>query len=79
MYYANYPMTKNQNCGDTIDWFVASDSVFSFMSSVTGAPAYWKQFLYDVLGMVRKQSLGIPTYFVSLFCADLSGKNFHIL
>ena len=52
-----------------IERFVASDNVFSFMSSVKGATAYSKQFLYDVLIMVKQ--LGIPTYFLTLSCADL--------
>ena len=38
------------------------------MSSVKGRP-YWKQFLYDVLAMVKQ--LGIPTYYLTLSCADL--------
>ena len=53
----------------TIEKFVASDNVFSFMSSVKGTPAYWKQFLYDVLAMFKK--LDIPTYFLILSCVDL--------
>ena len=47
----------------------ASDNAFSFMSSVKGTPAYLKQFSYDVLAMVKQ--LGIPTYFLTLPCADL--------
>ena len=47
----------------------ASDSPFSFMSSVKGTLAYWKQFLYDVSARVKQ--LGIPTYFLTLSCADL--------
>ena len=39
------------------------------MSSVKGTPAYWNQFLYDVLAIIKQ--LGIPTYFLSLSCADL--------
>ena len=39
------------------------------MSSVKGTPAYWKQFLYDVLAMVKQ--LGIPTYILALSYADL--------
>ena len=39
------------------------------MSSVKGTPANWKQFLYDVLAMVEQ--LGMPTYFLTLSCADL--------
>ena len=61
-------MAKN-NFKATIEKFVASDNAFSFMSSVKGTPAYWKQFLYDVLATVKQ--LGIPTYFLTLSCADL--------
>ena len=39
------------------------------MSSLNGTPACWKQFLYDVLAMVKQ--LGIPTYFLTLSSADL--------
>ena len=39
------------------------------MSSVKGTPAYWKQFFYEVLAMVKQQ--GMPTYFLALSCADL--------
>ena len=39
------------------------------MSSVKGTPAYWKQFLHEVLAMVKQ--LGIPTYFLTLSCGDL--------
>lgn len=52
----------------TIEKFVASGSVFSFMSSIKGTPAYWKQFLYDVIAIVRQT--GIPKYFLLLSCAD---------
>ena len=38
------------------------------MSSVKGKPAYWKQFLYDVIAIVRQT--GIPKYFLLLSCAD---------
>ena len=61
--------TVNSNFKRAIEWFVASDNAFSFMSSVKGTPAYWKQFLYDVLAMVKQ--LGIPTYFLILSCAEL--------
>ena len=36
---------------------------------VKGTPAYWKKFLYEVLAMVKQ--LGIPTFFLTLSCADL--------
>ena len=37
---------------------------FPLMSSVKGTPTYLKQFLYDVLAMVKQ--LEIPTYFLTL-------------
>ena len=39
------------------------------MSSVKGAPAYCKRFLYDVPDMVKQ--LEILTYFLTLSCAEL--------
>ena len=57
--------TIKQNPRGTIDRFVASDNAFSFMGSVKGTPAYWKQFLCD--GPV----VGIPTYFLTLSCRYL--------
>ena len=61
-------MVKN-NLKGTFERLVVSDNTFLFMSSVKGAPAYWKQFLYDVLAMVKQ--LWIPPYFLTLSCADL--------
>ena len=61
--------TVKSNFKGAIERFVARDDAFSFLSSVKGTPAYWKQFLYDVLAMVKQ--LGIPTYFLTLSCADL--------
>ena len=58
-------MVKN-NLKGTIERFVASDKTLSFMSSVKGTPPYWKQFLYDVLAIIKQ--LGTR-----------SGKNFYIL
>ena len=43
-------MVKN-NLKGTIKRFVASDNAFSFMSSVKETPAYWKQFLYNILAI----------------------------
>ena len=61
-------MVKN-NFKGTIERFVSSDDAFSFMISVKATPANWKQFLYDALAMVKQ--LGIPTYFLTLSCAEL--------
>ena len=61
--------TVKNNFKRTIEKFVASDNAFSFMSSAKRTPAYWKQFLYDELAVVKQ--LGIPTYFLTLSSADL--------
>ena len=53
--------TVESNFKGTIERFVAKDNAFSFMNSVKGTPAYWKQFLYDVLAMVKQ--LGIHIYY----------------
>ena len=45
-------MVKN-NLKGTIERFVASDKTLSFMSSVKGTPPYWKQFLYNVLAIIK--------------------------
>ena len=42
------------------------------MSTVKGTPAYWKNFLFEVLAMVKQ--LGLPSYFLTLSCADLWWK-----
>ena len=51
---------------------VASDNACSFMISLNGTPAYWKEFLHNILAMVKQ--IGIPTYFWILSCADLKWK-----
>ena len=60
------------NSKGTIKRFIASDKAFSFMNSVKETPAYWKQFLYDLLAMIKQ--LGIATYFLTLSCADLRSE-----
>ena len=45
---------------ETFEMSVARDNVLSFMSSVKGTPEYWKL-----------ERLEIPTYFLTLPCADL--------
>ena len=53
----------------TIKSFVARNNAFSFLSSVKETSAYWKRFSYNVLVMVKQ--LGIPTYSLTLSCANL--------
>ena len=45
--------TTKQNYRGNIDRFVASDNAFSLKSSLKGTRAYWKQFLYDALAMIK--------------------------
>ena len=40
---------QERNFKRTTEIFVTRDNDFSFMISEKGTPAYWKQFLYDVL------------------------------
>ena len=61
-----------KNFKSTVRSFISEDKGYMFMKSVKGTPAYWKQFLYDVLAMVRQ--LGLPTLFFTLSCADLRWK-----
>ena len=49
--------------------FVANEEAYTFMNTVKGSPAYWKNMLSDVLAMVKQ--LGIPSFFLTLSCADL--------
>ena len=48
---------------------MANNEAYSFMNTVKGTPAYWKRFLFEVLAMVKQ--LGLPTFFMTLSCADL--------
>ena len=64
---------KNNFIG-TIESFVARYNAVSFMISVKGIPADWKQFLYDLLTIVRQ--LRILTYFLTLSCGNLRRENF---
>ena len=59
----------NNNLKETLRHLICEDKGYSFMKSVKGTPAYWKSFLYDVLAMVKQK--GLPTYFLTLSCADL--------
>ena len=49
--------------------FIAKDEGYSFIKTIKGTPAYWKRFLFEVLGMVKQ--LCLPTFFMTLSCADL--------
>ena len=55
--------TVKTNIKGTIKRFVTSDKAFFFMRCFKGASAYWKQFLYDVLAIVKQ--LEILTKFLT--------------
>ena len=67
----NVGQLKN-NLSETVRSFVCEDKGLMFMKSIKGTPVYWKTFLYDVLAMVKQ--LGLPTFFLTLSCADLRWK-----
>ena len=57
------------NFSETVKAFLSKDEAYQFMGNIKGTPAYWKKFLYEVLSMVKQ--LGLPTFFMTLSCADL--------
>ena len=57
------------NFSDTVKSFVANDEAYHSMNTIKGTAACWKRFLYEVLAIVKQ--LGIPTFFMTLSCADL--------
>ena len=59
----------NKNFKSTVKQFIARGKAYSFMSPFKCTHAYWKKFLHGVLAMVKQ--LGIPTFFMTLSCADL--------
>ena len=59
----------SRNFKETVQQFIASDEAFSFMNTIRGAPAYWKEFLHNVFAMAKQ--MGVPTFFLTLECAYL--------
>jgi hypothetical protein len=45
------------------------DQAYLFLRQIPGSPPYWQKFMYEVVAMVEQ--LGIPTWFLTLSCADL--------
>lgn len=67
---------RNLNAGifsgkfsERVKFFIYNDGAYNFMSSIKGAPAYWKKFLFVVLGVVKQ--VGLLNFFMTLSCADL--------
>ena len=59
----------SQKFSEWVKSFIVKDEAYHFISTIKGTPAYWKKFLYEVLAMVKQ--LGLPTFFMTLSCADL--------
>ena len=54
---------------ETVKAFLSKDEAYQFMGNIKGTPAYWKKILFEVLNMAKQ--LGLPTFFMTLSCADL--------
>ena len=48
---------------------IFQDQAYLFLRQIPGTPPYWQKFMYEVVAMVKQ--LGIPTWFMTLSCADL--------
>ena len=48
---------------------ICQDQAYLFFRQIPGTPPYWQKFMYEVVAMVKQ--LGIPTWFMTLSCADL--------
>ena len=66
---------SNEQCMKNL---IFKDQAYLFLRGIPGSPPYWQKFMYEVIAMV--QQLGIPTWFMTLSCADLRWHElFHIL
>ena len=57
---------SNEQCVKNL---IFKDQAYLFLRGIPGSPPYWQKFMYEVIAMV--QQLGIPTWFMTLSCADL--------
>ncbi len=48
---------------------ICQDQAYLFLRQIPGTPPYWQKLMYEVVAMVKQ--LGIPTWFMTLSCADL--------
>jgi len=53
----------------TLRNLICQDQAYLFLRQIPGTPPYWQRFMYEVVAVVKQ--LGIPTWFMTLFCADL--------
>ena len=50
--------------------FLKADDAFAYMNALWGSPEYWTKTLNDLFAMIRQ--IGIPTWFCTFSCAELS-------
>ena len=73
-------VTASQVKSNTQDFqnLLLQDQADLFLRQIPGSPPYWQKFMYEVVAMVKQ--LGIPTWFLTLSCADLRWPElFHII
>lgn len=58
----------SRNFREKASGFIATDKTFSFMNFIRKTLVYSKKILHEVLAMVMQ--LGIPSFFLTLSCAD---------
>ena len=65
------PLTASQIKSDVnkLKNLVCQEQAYLFLRQIPGTPPYWQKFTYEVIAMVKQ--LGIPTWFMTLSCADL--------
>ena len=65
------PITASQIKSDVnkLKSMVCQDQAYLFLRQIPGTPPYWQKFMYEVVAVVKQ--LGIPTWFMTLSCADL--------
>jgi hypothetical protein len=66
-----HPLTAFQIKSDVnkLKSLVCQEQAYLFLRQIPGTPPYWQKFMYEVIAMVKQ--LGIPTWFMTLSCADL--------
>ena len=65
-------VTASNSCNNSrnLHDFIFSYQAYLFMRNIPGSPEpIGKKFMYEVVAMVKQ--LGIPTWFMTLSCADL--------
>jgi len=67
-----------RNDAQSLQNLICQEQAYLFLRQIPGTPPYWQKFMYEVVAMVKQ--LGIPTWFMTLSCADLRWPElFHII